>query len=86
MIYYYPRPQTIFKDTLFLIGETVDSGKFSEYNIPYKNKEGIKILNIKHDFLKSAIGRGIVKLHTKPGVFNDKPFYRIPVEIQLTLF
>ena len=86
MIYTYPRPQTIFKETLFLIGETVDSEKFEEYQIPYKTKKGIKIRRISHSFLLGAIDRGLVKLLEKPGAFNDKPFYRIPMEIQLTLF
>lgn len=86
MIYTYPRPQSVFKETVFLIEETVKSGKFDEYHIPYKKGDGIKIHMITHKFLLEAIEKGIVKKLEKPGAFNDKPYYRIPLEIQLTLF
>jgi hypothetical protein len=86
MIYTYPRPQIIFNNTLFLIKETVDSNKFDEYQIPYRVGNGIKIRRLSHAFLQQAIDRGDVKLLEKKGSFNDKPYYRVPLEIQLKLF
>lgn len=86
MIYTYPRPQSLFKNTLFLIGETVSSGKYTEYHIPFKRGDTIHMKIITHEMLMIMIERGIVKLAEKPGAFNDKPFYRIPLFTQLTLF
>lgn len=85
MIYNYPRPQEIYRDSIFLMEETVLSNKYTDYIIPYKIKDKIEYKKISHDFLLEAIGRGIITKLQKPGAFNNKPYYRIPLLIQLTL-
>ena len=85
MLYTYPRPQTLYNDTLFLMAETVDSNKFDSYQIPHQVKDKMVMFQISDAFLKEAIGRGIVLRQEKKGAFHDKPFYRIPINIQLKL-
>lgn len=86
MKYIYPRPQNLYNNTVFLIADTVNSDKFDEYSIPYRKENSIIFLNMTHVFLKECIDRGIVVLLEKPGSFHGKSFYRIPVNIQLTLY
>ncbi len=86
MTYNYPRPQNLYNNTVFLIADTVNSEKFDEYSIPYRKENSIVFLKITHKFLKECIDRGIVVLLEKPGAFNGKSFYRIPLNIQLTLY
>jgi len=86
MIYNYPRPQDVYNDTVFLMAETVDSNQFSKYVIPFRLGNTIKQKIITHDFLLAAIDRGLIIRTRKIGAFNDKEFYRIPLELQLTLF
>lgn len=86
MEYTYPRPQELYKNTLFLMKETVDSEQFTAYKIPYNTKIGIQYLMITDLLLKDLIESGAVVLATKLGFFNDKEFYRIPSHIQLQLF
>lgn len=85
MQYNYPRPQEIYNSTLFLMAETVNSNQFSEYIIPYKTKGQTREYKISHDFLTECIDRGIIVLSNKYGAFNNKDFYRIPLQIQLTI-
>ena len=85
MTYTYPRPQEVYSDTLFLMAETVQSNNFSDYMIEYKQGKKLKTFKIQHEFLMAASSRGIVQLLSKPGAFNNKAFYRIPLKIQLTL-
>lgn len=86
MIYTYPRPQDIYNNSVFLIAETVDSNEFTEYVIPYNFKKVIRMKKITHSFLIEAIDCGLVSRLSKPGAFNNKEYYRIPLEMQLTLF
>lgn len=86
MTYTYPRSQSLFEDTVFLIAETVKSNSFDEYHIPYKKGNSVCIFKIRHAYIKRAIELGVVKLLERPGSFNDKPFYRIPIISRLTLF
>lgn len=86
MNYNYPRAQDIYKGTVFLMAETVDSNKYDEYHIPYRNDNAIQIKNIKHENLIQYIERGVVMKLEKNGSFNNKQFYRIPIRIQEQLF
>jgi hypothetical protein len=81
MIYHYPRYQNVYKDTVFLMTETVDSEKYEEYDIPYLNEGCLTILNIKHPQIKELISRGVIEKFEKPGFFNNKSAYSIPLSI-----
>lgn len=85
MTYTYPKPQNIYNGTVFLIADTVDSKRFSDYAIPYKHDGKIQMKQISHDILLTAIKQGIVKKVEISRAFNGKQFYRIPIIIQLAL-
>lgn len=84
MNYHYPRTQSIFKNTVFLMEETVISGKYKEYYIPYEKNGTVIVKNISHEVLQKLIADGIVKSDKVQGSFNDKSFIRIPILIQQT--
>lgn len=65
--------------------ETVDSKKFTEYRITFEKDNIMHMKTITHELLTELIELGKVELDHKPGFFNDREFYRIPLSIQQKL-
>jgi len=67
------------------MAKTVDCGRFTAYRVPYKTSKGIVVKEFKHEFIKDAIEQGKVKLLKIKNRFNGEWFYKVPLNIQLSL-
>jgi hypothetical protein len=79
MIYHYPKTQNVIAGTVFLMSETVESGQYEEYRIPYYMGKDIHVKSLMHDDIINKMKDGHIIELRKQNFANYKAFLKIPI-------
>lgn len=81
MIYTYPKPQKMIRDSLFVMAAVFDSGKYTTYIIPYHNNNEIKYLQFDHAEIAEHLTIAPNDRATLSNFANGTPFIRLRLQL-----